>query len=325
MLSKLDRKKVNFRSIEDLNKLVLKSINDLPKDISLVVAVPRSGYIVAGMIALYRNLPMCSLNEYLQGLTPLGGRRAEKIESHENSKILIVDDSVSSGWEIRRVRENIEKQMPTSQEVLFLAAYVAEQSVELVDYALEVLNPPQMFEWNLYHHPHLINSCVDIDGVLCRDATKEEDDDGEAYINFLNNVEPRFIPAYKMGALVTSRLEKYRPQTEEWLSKHGYQYEKLYMQDLPDLEARRAAGRDAKFKAEIYKDSPAFLFIESSSWQADEISEITGKAVYCVDDKRFIQARTLEGKGWDKVKNVKHDVENVKSSIGGRLKKLIRG
>ena len=325
MLSKLDIKKVNFRSVDDLNAQVLKSLNKLPRDISLVVAVPRSGYIVAGLIALYLNVPMCSLNEYLQGLEARGGRRADKIKSQERSKILVVDDSVSSGWEIKRVREEFKQRVADSPnlEVLFLAAYVAEQSLDLVDIALEVLNPPQMFEWNLYHHPHLQNSCVDIDGVLCRDATKEEDDDGEAYINFLTQVEPRFVPAYKMGALVTSRLEKYRPQTEAWLKQHGFQYDQLIMQDLPDLEARRASGGDARFKANFYKSSPAFLFIESSSWQADEIAAITGKAVYCVDDRRFIQAMALEGKVWDQVKSAKQDVNRIKTSLIRRAKKAI--
>ncbi|MBX2857020.1 MAG: hypothetical protein KTR17_00030, partial [Cellvibrionaceae bacterium] len=81
---------------------------------------------------------------------------------------------------------------------------------------------------------------------------------------------------------------------------------------------------DAKFKADIYKNSPAFLFIESSSWQADAIASLTGKAVYCVDDRRFIQALALEGKVWDQVKAAKQDATRAKSSIGRRIKQLIR-
>ena len=109
-----------------------------------------------------------------------------------------MDDSVSSGWEMRRIREQFETSGITD-ETFFLAAYVSSKARDLVDIALEITDPPQIFEWNLYHHPHLANSCVAIDGVLCRDAMKKEDDDGECYRYFLKNVEPRSIPTVKIA------------------------------------------------------------------------------------------------------------------------------
>lgn len=61
---------------------------------------------------------------------------------------------------------------------------------------------------------------MDIDGVLCADPTPEENDDGEKYRHFLLNTPPLFIPKVTIGTLVTSRLEKYRPETEAWLQKN---------------------------------------------------------------------------------------------------------
>jgi orotate phosphoribosyltransferase len=317
-----NRKKVNFKSLADLNELVINSISSLPKDITLVVAVPRSGYIVAGLIALNLNLPMCSYNEYLTKSIPTGGRRTKNFNynTKTSQKVLIVDDSVSSGWEMRRIKEQI-KSTDINDEMIFLAAYVSEKAKELVDIALEIINPPQIFEWNLYHHPHLINSCVDIDGVLCRDASKEEDDDGERYKHFLNNVPPRIIPTVEIGWLVTSRLEKYRSITENWLKKHDVKYKQLIMQDVPDLATRQKNGADAKFKADFFSSIDAFFFVESSTWQSKEIAKRTGKAVFCVDDRSFIQANTLEGKGWDKIRAL----SKVMTKVGNKLKKLPSG
>ena len=314
-----NRKRVNFRSVADLNELVINTVPSLPKDITLIVAVPRSGYIVAGLIALNLNLPMCSYNEYLNKSVPLGGRRTKDFNYNAGTqqKVLIVDDSASSGWELQRIKSQLEN-TDIPDEMIFLAAYVSDKAMDLVDIALETTNPPQIFEWNLYHHPHLINSCVDIDGVLCRDATKEEDDDGEQYREFIKHVPPRIIPTVEIGWLVTSRLEKYRELTENWLREHGVKYKHLIMQDLPDLATRKKNNADAQFKAQFFSSQDAFFFVESSGWQAREIAESTGKAVFCVDERTFIQAKTLDAKVQDKI----NAASNLISRVGNKIKKI---
>jgi uncharacterized HAD superfamily protein len=71
------------------------------------------------------------------------------------------------------------------------------------------------------HHGHLLKyCCVDIDGVLCLDPTDCQNDDGAAYEKFLEEAVPMLAPTRPIGALVTSRLEKYRGLTEKWLAKH---------------------------------------------------------------------------------------------------------
>jgi orotate phosphoribosyltransferase len=134
----------------------------------------------------------------------------------------------------------------------------------------------------------LEHSCVDIDGVLCRDPTEEENDDGPMYEDFLVNAEPLLIPSAPVGWLVTCRLEKYRDLTEQWLANHGVIYRELIMMDLPSKAARIAAGSHARFKAEVYANTNAKLFIESSAWQAYEIANRTGKPVFCLETRRMV-------------------------------------
>lgn len=80
---------------------------------------------------------------------------------------------------------------------------------------------------------------------------------------------------------MTSRLEKYRKETEEWLSKHGVKYKKLYMYN-GTAEERKKLGLHADFKAGIYKQiKDSNVFIESNPGQAKRIAELTKKNVIC--------------------------------------------
>jgi len=51
-----------------------------------------------------------------------------------------------------------------------------------------------VFEWNALHHSNPERFCVDIDGVLCRDPTEAENDDGESYLEFLPGWMRRYGP-----------------------------------------------------------------------------------------------------------------------------------
>lgn len=160
----------------------------------------------------------------------------------------------------------------------------------MVDYYVEVVPSPRYFQWNIMNHMILKKACFDIDGVLCVDPTVEENDDGPRYRKFLLNAKPLFIPGAEIGALVTSRLEKYRAETEQWLARNGVKYGKLVMLDLPDMAARRKANCHARFKAEEYKKSEYVLFVESNPVQAAEINGITHKPVLCTADFKMVFA-----------------------------------
>jgi uncharacterized HAD superfamily protein/hypoxanthine phosphoribosyltransferase len=285
-------KKLKFRSFKDLNDLIKSNFGKIPKDIDLIVGVPRSGILPATLLSLYCHKPFISLNELLNGYSPLGGERIEKnantIESIRN--VLVVDDSVNSGKALENCKEQL-KNIENNYRFIFCSIYATNGSRNLIDIYFEIIDNPRIFEWNLTRSWIYSNSCVDIDGVLCEDPTEEQNDDGERYRDFILNAVPKYLPKVKIKYLVTSRLEKYRKETELWLFNHHIEFEELIMLDLPTKEKRQELNCHGKFKASVYENKKlsSILFIESSEKQAKEISNLTKLPVFCTDNMEYYE------------------------------------
>ena len=287
----------NWRNFSDLANTIRNNVKILPSDIDLIVGIPRSGMIPAYMIALFLNKQACSIDEYLNNIDLHRGERPFYASANSNRKVLIVDDSVHSGVSLNKVKNRIalNKDKLIGDTLYYCAIYAREQSKGLVDFYFEELETPRLFQWNYLNHNINSKSCFDIDGVLCCDPEPWQNDDGEKYINFIKNAKPLFIPSYTIKALVTSRLEKYRKVTEEWLKNNNVKYEELYMLNLPSKEERLRLKAHGSFKAEIYsKLTDAELFIESDYKQAKEICALTNKPVICVStDEIFYPSSDL--------------------------------
>ncbi len=281
---------ISFKTFSSLSETIRRNCYKLPSDIDLIVGVPRSGIIPAYMLGLFLNKKVCSLDEFISGIWPWSGDRP--IRSCESIKnILIVDDSVYSGSSLRKVQESLRKHFSKdSFNFRFLCVYATKQSADLVDFYFEIVEQPRLFQWNYLNHSISGQCCFDMDGVLCQDPTLEENDDGPKYKDFIKNAKPLFIPQYEIYAIVTSRLEKYREETEEWLLKHNVKYKHLFMLNLNSAEERRKLRCHATFKAKIYcKLRKTVCFIESDPVQAKQISNLSGKPVICVaTDECFI-------------------------------------
>ncbi len=159
-----------------------------------------------------------------------------------------------------------------------------------VDVVFQECPCPRAFQWNILTHPAILpNACVDIDGVVCEDPSEEENDDGKNYIEFLNKAKPRLsIPNnVRISCFVTSRLEKYRKYTENWLKKY-FDYGELVMLDLPSKEERLRLNAHASFKASVFSTRQELYFIESNLNQAIEIKNKTGKLVFCTENMMFV-------------------------------------
>ncbi|MFD2137622.1 hypothetical protein ACFSLT_24910 [Novosphingobium resinovorum] len=148
--------------------------------------------------------------------------------------------------------------------ITFAAVYGVPGKSGGADFVFETVPEPRVFEWNVLHHPIVSRSCFDIDGVLCVDPTERENDDGARYLNFLASAVPLHRPRREIAMLVTSRLEKYRAPTEDWLDRHGVRYGQLRMLDLPDAAARRACGHTAVSRRRFTAKPPA-----TCSWRAN--------------------------------------------------------
>lgn len=116
---------------------------------------------------------------------------------------------------------------------------------------------------------------------------------------------------------MTSRLERYRPQTEAWLAANGIRYRNLVMHPAAPAAERRAAHDHAARKAAAYRKSDAWLFIESEPGQTEEIVRLTGRPVYCVETHTMRQPgdRAARAAGLERRARV----------VGGRWKQRVRG
>lgn len=276
-----------YRNVSDLNKIILSRLSILPRDFDLIVGVPRSGMLPANLLALYLNRPYTDIHSFLNGHIYKAGARGQFFDIKEFKKILVVDDSIASGSAMDKVKESL-KELSSQFAISYCAIYVIPGKEKMVDYFLEIVPLPRYFQWNIMNHTTLEKACFDIDGVLCVDPTEEQNDDGSKYTDFVLNAPPLFIPGAKIGTIVTSRLEKYRKETETWLKANNVKYNDLVMLDLPDMEARQKANSHAQHKAKTYLSGPYVLMVESSMSQALEINRITKKPVLCTENFEMI-------------------------------------
>lgn len=278
---------MNYRNISDLNNIILQRLHIIPRDVDLIVGVPRSGMLPANLLALYLNRPYTDIHSFINGHIYKAGARGQFFDVKQYKKILVVEDSVASGAAMLEVKENL-KHLENQFEIKYCAVYMVPGKEKLVDYYFENVPLPRYFQWNILNHSTLEKACFDIDGVLCPDPTPEQNDDGEKYRHFLLNAPPLFIPGSKIGTIVTSRLEKYRPETEAWLKANNIKYNDLVMLDLPDMAARQKANNHGGHKAKAYMSKPYVLFVESEMAQALEINRLSKKPVLCTANFEMI-------------------------------------
>lgn len=280
---KQDQKLYKFISYDQLSKIIQTNINRFRK-YDLIVGIPRSGMIPAYMIAFYLNKRVCSLNEFISGqFNKTFGYR--KINTNQIKNILILDDSMLSGRAIKDAKQEIESINELKKySIEYGCIFGTSKNSRDIDLCITELDPSRIFQWNYLNHPNCKNWCFDIDGVLCEDPSNDQNDDGPIYSDFVLNAPPLFVPKYEIGALVTSRLEKYRSLTEEWARKNNIHYKYLAMLDLPDKKTRLKQKAHTRTKIEFYGSHPEFnLFVESNPKQAEEIARATGKQVICVE------------------------------------------
>lgn len=272
---------MQFRSVDDLALAIRKNLHKLPRDIDVVVGIPRSGLLPAGLIALHLNCVLTDVEGFNAGRAFAPGATrlmpSVKLSPEQWKNVLLVDDSTFSGRAMREAKESLNLE---GRNLTTCAVFGLNDPSRNVDLVFEVCAQPRIFEWNLLHHEYTESACVDFDGVLCCDPSDDENDDGERYRGFLANVAPLYRPSRKVGAIVSSRLEKYRPECVAWLERHNVQYGQLFLLDLPTGEERRRRGIHASFKAEVYKQlKDSKIFLESEPGQAAEIARLSGKAV----------------------------------------------
>lgn len=149
--------KINFRTLDQLNQCIYNNIYKLARDIDLIVSIPRSGMLVANIIALYLNLTQTDIDNFLK----------EDIYFTDNTrklnvwikyissakKVLVIDGSISSGEAIKQAKKRVgQLKNGLKEKVIFVAVYVLPVNQKMVDIWFEICNHPRIFEWNYMHH-----------------------------------------------------------------------------------------------------------------------------------------------------------------------------
>lgn len=270
-----------IRTYHDMDKVIaanLPRIRQIPFDV--IVHMPRSGTAPAAMMATYLNKPLASCDEICAHMA--WTRNAVGYDARMK-RLLLVDDHVNRGVQMRPILERIKRERPDCT-VTTLAVYSSgREKVYTPDVVLDNSGLQYLYPWFMWKSTFALNPCaLDMDGVLCRDCLPEEDDEGERYAAFLAHAEPKLIPhARAQVTIVTSRLARYRPQTLLWLKTHGVNVVRLVMGPWRDNAERR--GQVARWKAAQYAALDSRLYVESDDRQAPEIARLSRKPVYCID------------------------------------------
>ncbi|HWT71269.1 MAG TPA: phosphoribosyltransferase family protein [Oxalicibacterium sp.] len=315
---------LNYKSFADLSNDVLHALHKIPPEIDLVVGVPRSGLMVASVLALNLNVRFCELGAFLRN-DPLrtGSTRnaggGDIVCAQQARNVLVVDDSIHTGKALDAVREQIGS-CGYSGKVTYMAFYATPGSTHMTDVYAQVVPMPRLFQWNTCHRKDLATFCFAIDGVLCEPLRCKEED--AEYLDAIAYARRQIVPTYKVGYLVTSRSERYRRQTELWLSQNGIQYQQLYMPALPAVSREEKAA----FKAKIYASlSDAVLFIESDQLQAARIADLSGKPVLDFGNQVMLSPRIGIQLLRQKTSEFAADSVGLPARIGAKLKKLLSG
>ena len=300
--------KLNYRRYEDMHRVLSKNFYSLP-NVDYIVGIPRSGMIPAIQLGLLLNKPVISLNEFLHtDYKTLSLKYTQRIpdKKRDADSVLVIDDSCCTGLRINEAKQEIDKNCKDKDiNIIYASVYVTSESKNYVDYYFEICELPRFFEWNVMNHSILQDCAIDMDGVLCVDPNEDQNDDSKKYIDFIKSAMTLYSPKYDVGAIVTSRLEKYRKNTEEWLSNKNIKYKQLKMIDLPDKSARIRFKAHATFKAEIYLKNDYKLFIESNPIQAKRICELTNKPVLCTENMKLYEG--IDGMEWYENRRIEND------------------
>ena len=264
---------LNFRTIPDLSRDLAHAAPDLLKGVDAVVGIPRSGVLAASILALHAQVALGTVDEYCARTGPAG----------DVERVLLLDDTVCGGGTMKRAFDKVSAARPEAK-IVRAAVYSAPGGTRL-DRIVDVLPTPRMFEWNIWRSVHLPSVAFDMDGVFCDDPNFV-DDDGPKIEAHCSGARPFNLPTRPVAAIVTCRLERWRPQTEAWLKRHGVRFKRLHMMRYPSAQARRRAGSHARWKADVYRESRAKLFVESSVAQARAIAKQSGRQVWCIQDRQ---------------------------------------
>ncbi len=255
-------------------------VKSMANDFDLVIAIPRSGLLFGEVVAQKLGKPITTPSSFSQNqywwTNQLGSEKKAPFR-----RVLLFDDSVTRvHGTMEKVYSKLKADHP-ELEIIKSALFCTEKTKSFLDRYYTVLPPtPHRFEWNLMH-AFTGPTASDMDGVLCEECPDGADGNEAQYLDWIRKAIPKYIPAFELEAVITSRLEKYRPQTEEWLKHNNVKYKRLYMWELPSKSLRTRMGH-VQTKVDALLQIKPVWYWESSLYEAREIHGKTKIPTLCI-------------------------------------------
>lgn len=274
-----------FVTMERLMVDVRELASKIPPETSRIIGVARSGVSAAAMVAMLLHLPLSLVRQSAGDI--VDGGNGWRLTGNTGGKgvPVVIDDTVMSGNSFKQVMPVVWSQFPGA---ISAAVYVNPAARQKPDLWVRDLPWPHVLEWNVFNSVMSDSIAVDFDGILCADCAPQDDDDGDRYRGFLLTATPKYmVRRSHIPLIVTARLERWRPETEQWLASHGMAAKQLIMGPWKNNRERSRAdigewkGRHfRKFMSNRHRVKPP-IFIESDANQAARIAEVSGGIVAC--------------------------------------------
>ena len=282
----IGRKKICFVALEDAIIWTSEWLKSFPAQYDIIVGIPRSGMLIASIIALRLGKPLTTPDLFAKNEFWLSTQVDRRPVLLKSMKVLLVDDSINSGKSMQGSIDVI-RQTGIDFDITTAALITSDKSNPLVDLHYKYLEHPRIFEWNILHRKTASyfeqeKIALDMDGVICENCPPNTDADENTYKQWIRTAKPYLIPSFEIDAIVSCRLERYRKDTEKWLRNHNVRYKKLILWNIKSKKQRK--GLFAKHKIDaILRINPA-IFWESHLGQAEQIWKHTKTPVLCIDN-----------------------------------------
>lgn len=245
----------------------------LPRKYDLIVGIPRAGLLFGNFMAMELSIPL-STPETVENFW-----QSKVMDDKPIKSILIVEDMTKNGTQVLPLKRTLQTIYPKA--IIHIGAvFQPEGGLDLDTFGAKI-DCRSITEWDFLDEQVYQNVAVDMDGVLCQDVPPGITERG--FEIWAKDAVPYLIPRFRIQAIITSRLEKTRALTDDWLRRNGVKYYNLLCDPSPTLEDRDLIG----WKVHCINWRKPEVFVESDDRVAQEVHWRTGVPVICVSTMKI--------------------------------------
>lgn len=298
-MSAADPRGFTMYTLRDAEVIIARGLHRLSQ-FDTVVGVPRSGSIFASFISTQLGIALADVST---------AGRSIRVAKHGHviqeplGRVLLVEDVINKGIAIGGAFQVLKTTAPGLRREDVKTCCIWTNPGTPPGIADIDLGGPHAeaygFTHQMWHSSRWPLWASDFDGVFCEDPPPETAHDEDAYRRWVSTANRRWLPRprnpkYAIGAIITSRPEGVRLQTEDWLRRHGIAWQRLIMIPVhtqaevkPWLKSQRFTRGEWKAR-EAQKIGGLELFVESHEKQAVDISRMFSGLTWCTDtQERF--------------------------------------